>query len=106
MSYKIETNRSSRLMSFFPGNSAIGVFHNAYMKLTSRHKGFGSSENAAAVAYANTTYHVDYLLCTVDTDNVAQLKIMQNNGWEQLKKINTCSGPVFLYGKQLSTSEV
>ena len=86
----------------FPGNSQIVVSNHAFIYPPKRGKGKGRNNHKLRVERA-TFLGYDYLLCTVKSNNVAELAILSKEGFKELDEFrNTNTGNLNkLFGKLL-----
>lgn len=89
-------------LSTLPGCTQIAVSHGVFVPPENRGKGLGTWANTERTRVAHDLGY-DYILCTVDSANVAQCKVMQKNGWVVLStfKSRKTSHWVLLYGRSL-----
>lgn len=87
-----------------PGCTQIGVSHNVFVDPSRRGQGWGTEANLQRTAFMRDNMGYDYALCTVESTNEAQQKIMSVNGWKQLSYfVSRKTGhTVILYGKELT----
>ena len=99
---RIVTKRSVREVSTMPGSPRVAISHGVVMFPEFRGQGHGKEECAMATA-RTCELGYDYILCTVTSDNEAQLSIMRGNGWNALDRfVSTSSGnTVLIFGKKL-----
>lgn len=86
----------------FPGNSQIVVSNHAFIYHSKRGKGLGNDNHKLRVERA-TFLGFDYLICTVKSDNKAELAILKKNNFKELDEfLNTNTGNLNkIFGKQL-----
>lgn len=86
----------------FPGCHAIVVSTHAFVNVTERGKGFGQKLHKERLQLACDLGH-DYILCTVRSDNLKQIHILEKNGWKELDKFinRETENTLYLYGKAL-----
>ncbi len=64
----------------FPGCSKIGISHGLEIYPQFRNKGYGKKAHAERLAEAKRLGY-EVLLCTINSANVAQVKILKHYGW-------------------------
>lgn len=86
----------------FPGCNQIVVSNHAFIYPTKRGNGHGNNNHKLRIQRAKFMGY-DYLLCTVKSDNIAELKILIKNKFKELDEfLNTETGnKVKIFGKQL-----
>jgi len=86
----------------FPGNSQIVVSNHAFIYPEKRGKGLGRKNHQLRVERA-TFLGYDYIICTVKSDNSAELAILEKEGFKLLDEfLNTNTGNNNkIFGKQL-----
>lgn len=85
-----------------PGCSQIAVSHSVFLPEHKRGKGQGSAAHAARLE-ALKQLGYDYVICTVQTTNIAQVRLMEKFTWSPLEMfVSTKTGhSVRLYGRRL-----
>jgi L-amino acid N-acyltransferase YncA len=85
-----------------PGCTQVVVSHSVFVHKDQRGRGLGKEANANRLVEMRGLGY-DYALCTVDKTNVAQLKILEGNGWTRLDsfKSSKTDHTVAIYGKEL-----
>lgn len=83
-----------------PGCSQVGVSHAVFVPPEDRGRGWGKEANLERLTYMFNELGYDYALCTVDSANLAQVKILEGNGWKKLDefKSSKTGHTVCLYG--------
>jgi predicted acetyltransferase len=83
-----------------PGCTQIGVSHGVFSR--ERNSGMAVAANRERCK-AMLEMGYDYTLCTVDASNIAQVKVLDRNGWKFLSafKSSKTNHVVHLYGKAL-----
>lgn len=86
----------------FPGCNQIVISNHSLVYKDRRGNGVGSQEHSARLEKIKFLGY-DYVLCTVKSDNIPQLKILSNNGWKQLDDFvnNETGNTVYIYGKKV-----
>jgi RimJ/RimL family protein N-acetyltransferase len=87
-----------------PGCSQVVVSHNSVIYKEHRGLGHGTRANKFRIEKAKFLGY-DYILCTVDGSNEAQLRILKNNGWKKLDSFDSrkTGHNVIIFGKRLNT---
>lgn len=87
-----------------PGCSQIAVFHSTFIPPEHRGKGIGTLAHKLRLEMANTLMY-DYTMCTVNAQNIHQIKILENFGWKQLDGFQSrkTGNKVLIYGKLLNS---
>ncbi len=89
----------SAQLTEFPGNECqIGIFHNVYIKREHRGKGIGSKFHKHRLEAAKR-YGYSTVICTVNVDNVVELRILEKNNWINMGKLTDTS---YLFKKDLT----
>lgn len=91
-------------LTALPGCSQVVVSHGVFVPTHKRGKGVGKKAHKARLAYIQDLGY-DYSLCTVDSSNIAQKKILEVNGWKVLDSfVSSKTGHlVLLYGRLVSS---
>ena len=86
----------------FPGCSQIVVSNHGVIYPKERGKGYGSGNHKLRVERAKFMGY-DYILCTVKSDNIVEIKILDKNKFKKLDSfVNTeTNNIVYIYGKRL-----
>lgn len=87
-------------------DSQVGWVWGAHVDYKHWNQGIGAAANQARIDEFSKdfwNYTIAYLACTVDSSNVAQIKIMNKNGWKELDRFyNPCTEhEVILFGRSL-----
>jgi L-amino acid N-acyltransferase YncA len=87
-----------------PGCTQVAVSHNSVIYEEQRGKGHGTKANELRIEKAKFLGY-DYILCTVDASNEAQLRILKNNEWNELDSFDSrkTGHHVIIFGKRLNT---
>lgn len=87
----------------FPGNSQIVVSNHAFIYPEKRGKGKGNDNHKLRMERAKFLGY-DYIICTVKSDNKAELAILSKNGFKELDEfLNTNTGNMNkIFGKKLN----
>ncbi len=93
-------------LNSFPGNSQIVVSNHAFIYPDKRGKGLGNENHKLRVERSRFLGY-DYLICTVKSNNEAELKILKKNGFKELDEfLNTNTGNMNkIFGKKLNTQQ-
>ncbi len=68
-----------------PGNREVGVSNNVFIHEQYRGKGFGKLQHEQRLlAAALPENFLNYLICTVNKDNKAEIHILATHGWKVL----------------------
>jgi len=67
----------------FPGCNQIVVSNHAFLPKDMRERGRGSREHSDRLEKIESLGY-DYAVCTVKSDNLAQIKILEKNLWKHL----------------------
>lgn len=88
-------------ISQYPGLPNVGISHSAGAVISG--KGHGSTLHQMRLNHVKHFLNLGYLICSVNTDNVAQIKIMNKFGWKELDRFfNQCTcNHVILFGKKV-----
>ena len=70
-------------LTTLPGCSQVVVSHSVFVPLSERGKGKGKSSNLAR-QQACRVLGYDLMVCTVDLNNLFQIKCLESNGWTLL----------------------
>lgn len=86
------------------GCPSIVISHGAEVREDLRGQGLGDKVHKSRLNIAQNELQKDYIICTVNADNVAQLRILKKNKWKLLDSfIDACSHhKVCIYGKKLT----
>ena len=86
-----------------PGSSQIAVFHSAFVLPQYRKHGIGESAHRDRLQAAEDLLY-DYAICTVDSKNEFQIKILESNNWKLLHDFysNKTGHRVLIYGRKLN----
>lgn len=100
MRYKIDDVVGE--LTDLPGCSQIAVSHNVFVPTGERGKGKGKRAHVQRLAYIEDLGY-DYTLCTVSSDNRAEIRILEENLWTCLDSFrSTKTGHlVYLYGRHI-----
>lgn len=89
----------SAQLTDFPGNECeVGVFHDVYVDPDDRGKGIGSQFHKDRLEFAKR-YGYSTVICTVNVDNVVELRILEKNNWINMGKLTDTS---YLFKKDLT----
>ncbi len=91
-----------RELHSFPGCNQIVISNHAHIYPEFRGKGHGTIENKAQVTRAADMGY-DYIMCTVRSCNVPQIKILEKNGWKHLDTFTNTQteNEILIYGRAL-----
>jgi RimJ/RimL family protein N-acetyltransferase len=94
-------------ISYFPGNGDVLISHNVYCDWKSRGQGHGDRAHKERLIHMKEQIGASYVLCTVVSDNEAQIKIMKKNGWKVLDEYwnESYEHNVCIFGKNLQKEE-
>lgn len=67
-------------INYFPSSDEVVVFHDAYVFADFRRMGIGSLCHEFRLEFAKLS-GASLVLCTVNNDNVAEIKILKKFGW-------------------------
>lgn len=67
----------------FPGCNQLVVSNHSWIPPESRGKGLGDAAHKDRLHQMKALGY-NYALCTVKADNVAQIKLLERNGWKKL----------------------
>jgi GNAT superfamily N-acetyltransferase len=86
----------------FPGSNQIVVSNHAFIYPQYRGKGLGQLQHKERLAEAKKLGY-NYILCTVNKSNMAEIHILQKNGWDYLSFFENVETDhtVSIYGKSL-----
>lgn len=86
----------------FPGCNQIVVSNHSYVYPEKRGKGLGTRYNQLRLEKARLLGY-DYIICTVVSTNIAQLKIMKSAGFKELDTFNNkeTGNTVTIFGRRL-----
>ena len=90
-------------LSGMPGNEGdVVISHGALVYEEHRGQGEGSKLHKVRLRKIKQLGY-SYTICTVNSDNIPQIKILENNSWIRLSKfISKCSNhKIYLYGKKI-----
>jgi hypothetical protein len=68
-------------LTTLPGCSQIAVSHSVFLPPDKRGQGLGKTANKARKELAFDELGYDVMMCTVNASNIAQTKILLDNGW-------------------------
>jgi len=87
----------------FPGCNQLIVSNHAFIYPAKRGKGLGKNQHIARLSYASSQGY-DYIMCTVNADNKAEIAILEKFHWKKLDGfVNGQTGNlVFVYGRRLN----
>lgn len=106
-SYKLfvdDDHKASGKVTHLPGNGQVGISHDVFVIHDHKNKGYGSLFQTLRLNHMKKNLGFDYVICTVNADNIAQNKIMKNNGWHVIDRFNDLSlgHLVLVYRKKLT----
>lgn len=86
-----------------PGCSQIAVSHGVFVPKALRHQGRGKVANEKRLVTFKQELGYDYVLCSVSEHNVAEIHILEQNGWSKLDEFlsSKTDHKVYLYGRRL-----
>ena len=86
-----------------PGCSQVAISHGVFVPANSRKCGMGKLAHKARLEYAKNHLGYDYILCTVESTNIVQIRILDKYGWKKLDEFKSLKTEhtVCLYGKTL-----
>ena len=67
-----------------PGCSQIAVSHSVFLPLSQRGKDLAIPANKERQSFCFNEMLYDYMLCTINTDNKAQKRVLEKTGWRKL----------------------
>lgn len=87
-----------------PGCSQIAVSHSVFVPVKSRGTGLGKAAHSKRLKVIKDLGY-DVAICTVDLSNIAQVKILQANGWKCAFMFNSSktSNDVGIFVKKVSS---
>lgn len=85
-------------LSYLPGNGCIAVSHDLWITAQQRERGIATALRKFKdwVCYEAG---IKLVMCTVNSDNTAQLKIMKKDGWDQCAKYEDRNRSIIVYVK-------
>jgi len=86
----------------FPGCNQIVVSNHSLVYKNKRGNGAGTREHTLRLEKIKFLGY-DYVICTVKSDNIPQIKILKSHQWKLLDSFinNETGNEVFIYGKQV-----
>lgn len=86
----------------FPGNNQIVVSNHAFIYKHKRGQGKGTEKNKLRLDQASILGY-DYMLCTVISTNIPQIRILTKNGFTRLDEFDNkeTGNHIYIYGKRL-----
>lgn len=87
--------------SSLTGTDEVMHIHSAFVSFDARGQGLGDKYHKERINLLTEEACIKYLTCIVNSDNQAQIKIVEKNGWELLKEFDGFVNKLRLYGKQL-----
>ena len=84
----------------FPGCNQIVISNHSWIDHKYRGQGIGHTEHEARLKEIERLGY-DYVMCTVKSDNAAQIKILEKHGWTYLHQFTNreTGNTVHIYGK-------
>ncbi len=86
----------------FPGCNQIVISNHSFVPKEARGKGLGSREHSDRLKKIESLGY-DYALCTVKEENIAQIKILENNLWKHLDTFfnKETENTIRIYGRSI-----
>lgn len=86
----------------FPGCNQIVVSNHSWIPPEKRGKGFGDQIHKERLAHIKLLGY-DYAICTVKSDNIPQIRILEKNGWRWLDNFfnGETGNSVYIYGRKM-----
>lgn len=102
MAYRLDYKGVKSEITHFPGiMCSVGVSNSVVVPSELRGKGLGGEAHKHRLQFAKAQ-GFRYLMCTIKTDNQAQKRILEKNGWERVyKTMKTYCDYIDLYIKDL-----
>lgn len=100
---KIRTDHSISDIENLPGTTQVGVSYGMFVFPWDRRMGWGTKEHPERLRQFQKLGY-DYVLCTVNLGNEAQVKILERFGWKRLDWFRSAKTEhaVAVYGKDLT----
>lgn len=102
MTQRFANEFGSCQVTSLPGSPQVAVSHGVFVLPQFRRKGYGDANHKARLKRMKEM-HFDYVVCTVDETNGAEMKNLTDNGWDPLDKfVSSVTGhTIFLMGRHL-----